>query len=133
MNDSTVKQPTRRRHRQQHADFAAAAGLAEDCDISWIAAEPIDIALHPSERRDQIEHPSIAGMTVAPAVDPGVHDGHDVRMAHLGQRAGFAQETLPKHRVARWRAVQHLQREPIAGVVVAGLVDDPHPPTTDHS
>ena len=64
-----MEQPARFRHREQHADFAAAARLAENRDIAGIAAEPLDIVAHPFERGDEIEGAGVAGMRIALAAD----------------------------------------------------------------
>src|SRR5262249_1011849 len=69
LDDRAMKQAARRRHRQQYADFAAAARLAEDRHVAGIAAEPLDIITHPTQRRDEIEHPGVARMRPGLAAD----------------------------------------------------------------
>ncbi len=71
LNDRPVKQPPRRRHRQQYADFAAADRLAKDRDVAGIPAEHRDIVADPTERRDEVQHPAIAGMRPDRAADIG--------------------------------------------------------------
>jgi hypothetical protein len=55
-------QPTRGRHRQQRADFAAAARLAKDRDVARVAAKARDIVAHPAECRDEIQESGVPGM-----------------------------------------------------------------------
>src|SRR5580704_178135 len=63
LDDRAMKQVLRRRHRHQGRDFLSAAGLAEDRYLARIAAELRDVAAHPTQRSDQIQHSSIARLT----------------------------------------------------------------------
>ena len=51
--------PLRRRHRHHGRGLTAAAGLAEDRDAIRVAAEVLDVVLHPLQRRDQILHADV--------------------------------------------------------------------------
>src|SRR3546814_1396363 len=55
--DRLVEQALGGGHRHQGRDLRAAARLAEDGDITGIAAEGRDVALDPSQRGDQVELP----------------------------------------------------------------------------
>ena len=48
-----VEEALRVRHVQHADDFAAAAGLAEDHDVARIAAEALDVLVHPLQRRHE--------------------------------------------------------------------------------
>ena len=54
--------PFGRRHAEQRADFAAAAGLAEDHHGVRVAAELFDVVAHPLQRVHDVEHADIAGL-----------------------------------------------------------------------
>ena len=56
--------PLAPRHREQRADFPAAAGLSEDGDVVRIAAEIGDVVAHPLQRGDDVQHPGIARVGV---------------------------------------------------------------------
>src|SRR3546814_2358053 len=60
LRDRLVEQALGGGHRHQGRDLRAAARLAEDGDITGIAAEGRDVALDPSQRGDQVELPHIA-------------------------------------------------------------------------
>jgi hypothetical protein len=57
-----VEQPLGRRHRQQRADLAAAARLAEDRHVARIAAEARGVVAHPLQRSDDVQHADVAGV-----------------------------------------------------------------------
>ena len=54
-----MEQPARRRHRHHGRRLTAAARLAEDRDAIRIAAEALDVVLHPLQRRDQVLHADV--------------------------------------------------------------------------
>src|SRR3546814_13921351 len=60
LRDRLVEQALGGGHRHQGRDLRAAARLAEDGDITGIAAEGRDVALDPSQRGDQVELPHLA-------------------------------------------------------------------------
>src|SRR5277367_4562748 len=66
-----MKQVLRRRHRHQGRDFLSASGLAEDRYPARIAAELRDVAAHPVESRDQVQHSSVARLAEVAAADAG--------------------------------------------------------------
>ena len=95
LHDGAMEQPARRRHRQQRADLAAAAELAEDRDVARIAAEAVDVVAHPFQCGDHVQRAGIAGrgeiraadrrqVEEAEDVQPLVH-GDDDHVATLGQ------------------------------------------------
>ena len=57
-----MEESLRRRHRHRRRHLAAAPGLAEDRDVSRIAAERRDVLLDPAERGDDVEHADVAGV-----------------------------------------------------------------------
>ncbi len=90
-----MEQPARRRHGQQRADFAPAAGLAEDRHVAGIAAEPVDVVAHPLQRRDHVERAGVPRLCElgtadrreveeAEDVEPLIH-GNDHDVVAFGQ------------------------------------------------
>ena len=62
LDDRLVEEALRRRHRQQRAHLAAAAGLAEDRHVARVAAKARDVVAHPLQRRDDVQHAHVAGI-----------------------------------------------------------------------
>ena len=69
--DGAMKQAFGRRHAEQRADLAAAAGLAEDRDVRGIAAEIRRVIAHPFQSQDDIEHAGVAGLRELLATEIG--------------------------------------------------------------
>src|SRR5690242_20739355 len=55
LDDRTMKQSVRGRHRHQRRDFPAATRLTEDRDEVWIATESTDVVAHPLQRSNDVE------------------------------------------------------------------------------
>ena len=64
-----VEQPRAVGHRHQRRHLSTAAGLPEDGHEIRIAAEALDVRLHPLERRDDVEHAGGAGSGKVGAAD----------------------------------------------------------------
>src|SRR5208283_6222041 len=64
MDNRPVEEAARRRHGEQRADLAAATRFSEDRYIAGIAAEPLDVLVHPAERGNEIERPGVARMSI---------------------------------------------------------------------
>ena len=75
----SVEQAARFGHREQRADFAAAAGLAEDHHATGIAAEALDVVAHPAQRLHDVEHADVAGVRELRAAEVAEErEAHDV-------------------------------------------------------
>ena len=109
-----VEQPLGRRHVHHADDFAAAARLPEDHHVVGIAAEGLDVVLHPLQRHHQIGRAGVARVRVlrtvgreiqrAEDVQPVVHaDHHDV--AELAERAAVVGVRLHRRAVGEAAAV----------------------------
>ena len=138
-----VEEALRRRHVHHADDFAAAAGLPEDHHVAGVAAEALDVVVHPLQRHDQIGRAGVAGVRVlrtigrqierAEDVQPVVHaDDHDV--AELAERAAVVGVRLHRGAVREAAAVHpdhdrllHRRREVLGPDVqiLAVLVRDP--------
>ena len=60
LDDRLVEETLGGRHGHQGRDFCAPAGLAENRDVAWIAAEGCDVVAHPLERRHQVQLAGVA-------------------------------------------------------------------------
>ena len=61
LNDRAMEETLGRRHGEQGADFARAAGLTVDRDIVGVAAEVRDVVLDPLQRGDTIGDAYVGG------------------------------------------------------------------------
>ena len=66
--DDLVEEALRGRHVHQADDLAAAAGLPEDHDVAGIAAEALDVVVHPLQRRHEVGGAGVAGVRVLRAI-----------------------------------------------------------------
>ena len=82
-------------HSGQEADFATASGLPENRDAIRVAAEILDIGLHPVEGEHDIAHADIAGFGVFAAAELGqiqeTESVEPVRNAHNDDILGRGQ------------------------------------------
>ena len=69
LDDRAVKEPLRRRHREQSRHLTAAARLAEDRDVACVAAELRDVGADPLERVHDVEHADVAGLREVAAAE----------------------------------------------------------------
>src|SRR5208283_2118571 len=60
LDDGFVKETFGRGHGEEGADFASAAGLAEDGHIAGIASKTADVVVHPLKRRHDVEHADVS-------------------------------------------------------------------------
>ena len=85
LGDAAVEQALGRRHVHHVHDLARAARLAEDRHVAWIAAEGLDVGLHPPEGRLDVGHARVAV-------------GHDVRAVRREvQRPEHVEPVVERH------------------------------------
>ena len=70
LHDRPVEEPARERREEQTHDVRAAGRLAEDRDAIRVAAEELDVLLHPLQAGDEIEGAEVAALDFAGRPSP---------------------------------------------------------------
>ena len=109
LRDRAVEQAVRRGRDEQRAHRVRAGRLAEDRHVVRVAAEALDVGLHPAQRRDLIALAEVRRGVVALAAEraevavaeraEAIVDRHDHDVAALAQRSAV----VDRHRAAAGR------------------------------
>jgi hypothetical protein len=128
-----VEQALGRWHRHQRADLPPAAGLAEDRDVLWVAAEAGDVVADPLQHGHQVEQadvgrapvfldPQPREVQVAEGVE-AVVVGDDDRVVATGQVLAVVGEEVVARAPEEPAAVHPDHDGPVRGAVDLGGPD----------
>ena len=87
LRDGAVEQALRQRRGHQCGDRHAAGGLPEQGDVARVAAEAVDVGLHPLQRRQQVHQGVIAERSI------GLFD----RQLRMGEQAEAVEAVVRGH------------------------------------
>ena len=120
LGDGSVEEPVGLRRAHQVVDRDAAGGDPEDRDLVGVAAEPLDVVLHPLQGGDLVEQPEVGDRLLAALLRLGLE-------RRVGEVAEPAEPVAHRdqHDSLVDQALGHLERQG-AGAGLQAAAMDPH-------